>query len=433
MFQIENEYGYYGNNKKYLKALNDMMRENGAVVPFITSDGPWGEALESGMLTGEGVLATANFGSKPEENFLKLKNIIGSRPLMCMEFWVGWFDAWGDESHHIRDFEEVANSLDMILKAGHVNIYMFQGGTNFGFMNGSNNYDKLMPDVTSYDYDAVLTESGDITPKYNALKTVIAKYTAIPEVKFTTVIEKVSYGKVQVKEKVSLFNTLGKLATPIISDTTLPMEKLDQNYGYVLYRSNLGRGRKVEGFRLLGANDRAIVYVNENHFLCQYDLELGNPVEITLDKEQDNIMDILVENMGRVNFGEKLDYQRKGINQGVVVDKHFHSGWEHYGLPLDNIEKVDYTLGYKVGVPGFYRFEFQVNKLGDTFLNFDGWGKGCIFVNDFNIGRFWEIGPQKALYIPAPLLKLGKNEIVIFETEGKATQYISLNDVSELQ
>nr|WP_312888276.1 beta-galactosidase [Clostridium bowmanii] len=431
MMQIENEYGYYGNNKKYLQAINDMMRKFGAVVPFVTSDGPWGEALESGKLDAN-VLATANFGSKPEVALPKLKSIIGNRPLMCMEFWVGWFDAWGDEKHHARDVSDTAKDLDKILSEGHVNIYMFHGGTNFGFMNGSNNYEKLTPDVTSYDYDAVLTEWGDITPKYEAFKKVISKYVEIPEVIFSTSIKKISYGKLRVMKKVSLFNTLDNISTPKYRDDTLPMEKLGQSYGYILYRCNVGAGRNVDTFRLLGAHDRAKVYVNGKNVLTQYDRELGAPAKIVFDKKEDNSLHILVENMGRVNFGEKLNYQHKGIVDGVIIDTHAHSGWNHYTLPLDNIENVNYNGVYEEGTPGFYKFELQVETIGDTFLRFDGWGKGCIFVNGFNIGRFWELGPQKSLYIPGPCLKIGENEIVIFETEGKVAEFITLENTPEL-
>ncbi|MGV8980687.1 glycoside hydrolase family 35 protein [Clostridium sp.] len=431
MMQIENEYGYYGNNKKYLQAINDMMRKFGALVPFVTSDGPWGEALESGRLDSE-VLATANFGSKPEVAFPKLKSIIGNRPLMCMEFWVGWFDAWGDEKHHTRSIPDAAKDLDEILSNGHVNIYMFHGGSNFGFMNGSNNYEKLTPDVTSYDYDAVLTEWGDITPKYEAFKKVISKYVEIPEVIFSTSIKKISYGKLYVVEKVSLFNTLDNISTPQYSEDTLPMEKLGQSYGYILYRSNVGPGRTVDSFRLLGAHDRALVYVNGKNVLTQYDRELGSPTKLVFDKKEDNSLDILVENMGRVNFGEKLNYQHKGIVDGVIIDTHAHSGWNHYTLPLNNIEDVNYNGGYEESTPGFYKFELEIKIVGDTFLRFDGWGKGCIFVNGFNIGRFWELGPQKSLYVPGPCLKIGKNEIIIFESEGKVSEFITLENTPDL-
>jgi beta-galactosidase len=431
MMQIENEYGYYGNDKKYLQCLKDMMRKYGAVVPFVTSDGTWGEALESGMMNSNEVLPTANFGSKAEEHFEKLRAVINEGPLMCMEFWDGWFTPWGGKAGK-RDPKETAEEADKVLKDGHINFYMFHGGTNFGFMNGANKYGKLEPDVTSYDYDAPLSECGDITPKYEECRKVIAKYAPIPEVEFSTKIEKIGYGKIKLKEKVSLFNTLETISSVQYYDHTQPMEKLGQSYGYILYRSNIGRGRKAENFRLLGANDRAKVYVNQKEVLTQYDEELGKPLELIFDNKENNMMDILVENMGRVNFGENLSQQRKGICYGVMVDKHAHANWGHYALPLDNIDKVDFNAGYKTGVPAFYKFELEVEKLGDTFLRLDGWGKGCVFVNNFNIGRFWEIGPQGTLYIPAPLLKRGKNDIVVFETEGKATDCINFVDAPDL-
>lgn len=430
MMQIENEYGYYGNDKNYLGRLKDIMTRCGTVVPFVTSDGPWGEALNSGMLVEENILPTANFGSNPKEHFPKLKAIIGDRPLMCMEFWIGWFDDWGNE-HHVRECSEVSDDLDQILKEGHVNIYMFHGGTNFGFMNGSNYQEKLTPDTTSYDYDALLTECGDITPKYEEFKKVISKYREIPEVKFSTEINKIAYGKIPLVNSVSLFNTLDKISTPVHSQYTLPMEKLGQNYGYILYRAKVKTTSKQQKFKILGGSDRANVYVNEKHMLTQYDKELGVLSDIVFDSEN-NKLDILMENMGRVNFGEKLNYQRKGIVDGVLLDTHAHAGFNHYCLPLDNIEQVDFKADYKQNTPAFYKFEFEASILGDTFIRFDGWGKGCAFVNGFNIGRFWEIGPQKSLYIPAPLLKMGKNVIIIFETEGKWSEYLTLEDAPDL-
>lgn len=430
MMQIENEYGYYGNDKKYLECLKDIMTRCGTVVPLVTSDGPWGESLESGMIVDDNVLPTANFGSSPKEHFPKLKAIIGDRPLMCMEFWIGWFDDWGSE-HHVRDCSEVSDDLDKILSEGHVNIYMFHGGTNFGFMNGSNYQEKLTPDTTSYDYDALLTEWGDITPKYEAFKKVISKYRKVPEVKFSTEIKKIAYGKISLVESVSLFNTLDKISTPVHLQYTLPMEKLGQNYGYILYRAKVKTSCMKQKFKILGGSDRAKVYVNEKHVLTQYDKELDVLSDILFSSE-DNKLDILMENMGRVNFGEKLNYQSKGIVDGVLLDTHAHSGWNHYCLPLDNIEQVDFKAEYKQNTPAFYKFEFEASVLGDTFLRFDGWGKGCAFVNGFNIGRFWEIGPQRSLYIPAPLLKVGKNVIIIFETEGKWSEYLTLENVPDL-
>ena len=150
--------------------------------------------------------------------------------------------------------------------------------------------------------------------------------------------------------------------------------------------------------------------------------------ELNLPAEKNARLDILMENMGRVNFGPYMERQRKGIDQCVQINGHMHNHWAQYPLPLDNVDKVDFGREYLPGTPAFYRFVFNAEEIGDTFLDFEGWGKGCAFVNGFNIGRFWEIGPQKRLYIPGPLLREGENEIILFETEGKAPGTIVLRD-----
>ena len=426
LMQIENEYGYFGDDKSYLNKLSQIMRENGAVVPFVTSDGPWGDALEAGN-AGKNVLPTANFGSKSESQLETLSKYTNGGPLMCMEFWVGWFDSWGRKDHGKSNLEENISDLEKILKLGHVNIYMFHGGTNFGFMNGSNYYDELTPTITSYDYDAVLTESGDITHKYNEFKKVISKYNKVEDIEFSTEIRKCDYGKIGVTNKVSLFNVLKDISIPQFNTNTLSMEMLGQNYGYVLYKSKISNVENIEKFRLLGANDRANIFINEEHVITRYDKELVEECSFRANNKEENTIEILVENMGRVNFGPKLNHQRKGIDDGVIVNGHYHFGWEHYSLPLDNLDKIDFSKEYVCGTPAFYKFEFEINEIGDTFLDFTGWGKGCAFINGFNIGRYWERGPQKALYIPGPLLNRGKNELILFETEGISCDSITLN------
>lgn len=423
--QIENEYGYFGDDKTYLNKLAEIMKENGTVVPLVTSDGPWGNALEAGN-AGNDVLSTANFGSKALDQFNILSKHTNGGPLMCMEFWVGWFDNWGRKDHGRSNLEENAQDLEQILKLGHLNIYMFHGGTNFGFMNGSNYYDELTPTVTSYDYDAVITECGDITPKYNEFKKIISKYNKIDEVRFSTEIKKCEYGKINVSNKVSLFNVLQDISVVQFNTNTLSMEKLDQNYGYVLYKSKVKDVENIEKFRLLGANDRANIFINREHIITRYDKELVQECTLNAKNKEENTIEILVENMGRVNFGPILNHQRKGINDGVIINGHYHFGWEHYSLPLDNLDKLDFSKEYINGTPAFYKFKFEVNEIGDTFLDFTGWGKGCAFINGFNIGRYWKVGPQKTLYIPGPLLKLGENEIILFETEGINSESIVL-------
>lgn len=376
----------------------------------------------------EGVHPTGNFGSKTEERFKVLEQYTNGGPLMCTEFWVGWFDHWGNGGHMRGNLEESVKDLDKMLELGHVNIYMFEGGTNFGFMNGSNYYDELTPDVTSYDYDAVLTEDGQITEKYRRYREVVAKYADIPEVELSTKIVRKAYGELKVGEKVSLFSVLDDISSFTESVQPQSMERLDQSYGYILYRSNLDTEENIEKIRLWQANDRANIFVGQKPVLTLYDLELQKEHELKVEFPKGEELDILVENMGRVNFGPRLQHQRKGIDQCVQINGHMHNNWKQYTLPLDNIEKVDFSKDYVENTPAFYKFNFEVEELGDTFLDFEGWGKGCVFVNGFNIGRFWEIGPQKRLYIPAPLLKKGNNEIIIFETEGKVRETIVLKD-----
>lgn len=430
LMQVENEYGYYANDTGYLEAIRKLMTDGDVEVPLVTSDGPFPESLNAGKL--QGALPTGNFGSRTEERFGTLKKYTDGGPLMCTEFWVGWFDHWGNGGHMRGNLEESVEDLDKMLELGHVNIYMFEGGTNFGFMNGSNYYDELTPDVTSYDYDAVLTEDGQITEKYRRYQKVIGKYTELPNLPLSTKIERKAYGKLEAKGRVSLVSTLGSISEGIPSVYTRPMECLGQNYGYILYRTRLHSEEKLEKIRLWGANDRADILLDDKLILTLYDRELLEERELNLPVEKGARLDILMENMGRVNFGPLMEQQRKGIGQCVQVNGHMHNHWEQYPLPLDNVEKVDFSGEYLPGTPAFYRFSFHAEEAADTFLDFGGWGKGCAFVNGFNIGRFWEIGPQKRLYIPGPLLKQGENEIILFETEGKAAGTIELKDTPDL-
>lgn len=345
---------------------------------------------------------------------------------MCMEFWIGWFDYWGSGRHATGSLEEAAENLDKILSMGHVNLYMFQGGTNFGFMNGANYADCLTPDVTSYDYDAVLTEDGLLTEKYRRFREIIGKYRKIPEVTLSPAVPRMACGRVEVSEKVSLFSVLEDLSAPVPGVSPRSMERLGQNYGYILYRTSLGTEERLQRLRLWKANDRVQVFVDGVPAATLYDRELLEERELDISFSKGASMDILVENMGRVNYGPRLEDQRKGIDGGVTVNGHWHSHWLHYPLPLDNLDRLDFTKEYREGLPGFYRFVFQVEEPGDTFLDFSGWGKGCAFLNGFHLGRFWELGPQRRLYIPAPLLKAGRNELILFETEGKTGDAVCL-------
>lgn len=432
LVQIENEYGYYGDDTAYLEFLRDTMRRLGITVPFVTSDGPWGKSFEAGQV--EGALATGNFGSGVKAQFQSMKpRMQMPGPLMCMEFWVGWFDAWGNEKHAVSDLEQNKKDLDDLMQLGNVNFYMYQGGTNFGFMNGSN-WGAPTADVTSYDYDGILTEDGQITEKYLAFQEIIARYREVSPIPLTTTIKRKEYGKIQLGRKTDLFAVLDKIAVPKSSLYPLSMEEAEQNTGYILYRMQMNPKETVDEIRLEGAADRAQGFVNGLWQFTAFGENLGEKFDFT-EKNMGATVDILVENTGRVNFGTGLEEQRKGITKSVRINDHRHFGYEIYTLPLEKeqVEKIDFDAGYQEGVPAFYEFVFEAEEEADTFLDFEGFGKGCVFVNGFNLGRFWEIGPQKRLFLPAPLLKKGRNTIILFETEGKAAESILLAQKPKLQ
>lgn len=425
LVQIENEYGYYGNDTAYLEFLRDTMRELGITVPFVTSDGPWNESgFRAGMV--DGALPTANFGSETEWQFGVMRRILGEgRPLMCMEFWNGWFDAWGEE-HHTTEPEKVAKELDTLLRLGHLNFYMLEGGTSFGFMSGKNNGCKTC-DVTSYDYDAPLTEDGRITEKYRLCKEVIARYKTIEEVPLSTKISRKAYGKLVCNGKTDLFSVLDDVSEPVHSLHPLTMEEIDQNYGYILYRMTFKHPEPVREIALEGAADRVQGFLDGVPAFTAFAEQIGDTFQPE-GKEPVQVMDLLCENMSRENFGTGLEHQRKGISDGIRVNGHRQYGFDIYPLPLseEQLERIPFNRKYTGTGPAFYRFEFEAEEQADTFLNLTGFGKGCAFVNGFHLGRFWELGPQKRLYLPGPLLKKGKNTILIFETEGKAADCIHL-------
>lgn len=431
LMQVENEYGSYANDKAYLRQIAQLMIDNGAEVPFVTSDGPWDDMLVNGTLP-DIALPTINCGSDIKKWFHTLREFHGEKkPLMVMEFWIGWFDAWGDDHHHTTSVEAATKELRDVLAEGSVNIYMFHGGTNFGFTAGANYYEKLAPDVTSYDYDALLTEWGDTTPKYEAFQKVISEYVDLPQFELSTKILKKAYGSVKAGERVALFQTLDRLATPVHSAYPLPMEELNQGTGYIYYRSNLGGPRMIKDFRLISVMDRVNLFINGQPLMTLYDQEIPEKQAFQLTAAT-NELGVLVENLGRVNYSVKMNHQHKGIKDGVIVNGAFQSEWDIYSLPMDNLDQIDFTGEYVAGQPSFTRFELKIAEVGDTFLALPGWGKGFVTINGFNLGRFWEVGPQKRLYVPAPVLNTGVNEIIVFESEGKVGETIEFSDQPDL-
>ena len=307
MLQCENEYGYYGDDKEYLKYLRDSYIKKGINVPLFTSDGTGMEHLLDGSI--EGCLPTLNFGSKVEEHFRTFNTLFPDKPKMCMEMWDGWFDAWGDEKHHTTSPEDYAQVVDDMLKIGSLNMYMFIGGTNFGFTSGANHYEKFAPDVTSYDYDALLTECGDITPKYLAVRKVIQKYTDVTLPEIPPNREKKAYGKFNLNEKAGFFANLDNLSSPIQSDIPRCMEEYGTGYGYIAYRTVLNRDYNGTALSFESLGDRAQIYINDTLAGIVY---INDSLKITINAKKGDVLTVLCENMGRANFGTKM-MRKKGI------------------------------------------------------------------------------------------------------------------------
>jgi beta-galactosidase len=424
--QVENEYGGFGNDQEYLQYLADGLRNRGVDVFLFTSDGPYDHHMQGGSLPN--LHKTANFAYRARPAFAKLRQYQPDGPLMVTEFWSGWFDHWG-EFHHISMGGLPTSllsqwTLDKILASGaSVNFYMFHGGTNFGFMNGANRFPwtGYLPDVTSYDYDAPLDEAGDASHKFliygNQLRHHIP---GLPPLIILQPVRKRAFGPVQLTERLSLFDALGEKH---LRPTPEPMEAFDQAYGFILYRTQVSGPRPAAPLEILELHDRAQVFLN------------GQPtgiLEREFPKRKLSItipaggatLDILVENMGRVNFGLDL-LDRKGITSGVALGKQFLFGWEIYPLPLDDLSALNFVpfdrfeAMPRTSVPGFWRGAFPVDDPADTFLALPGWTKGVVWVNGFNLGRYWRRGPQQTLYVPAPLLRKGRNEIVVLELHGQ--------------
>jgi beta-galactosidase len=443
--QVENEYGSYGCDKDYLRYLEELTRAQDIDVLLFTSDGPTDSMLQGGTLPH--LLKVANFGSNAERGFAKLREYQPEGPLMCGEFWNGWFDHWGTK-HHTRAADDAAAVLDAILAQGaSVNIYMFHGGTNFGFMNGANHHgEEYLPTVNSYDYDAPLSESGDPTPKFYAFQAVLAKYadvtaqpvpalpavTAQPAPALPAVVLKKAYGVVALNEVALLFSNLTTLSKPVHRPTPEPMEMLGQSYGFILYRTSVSGPREAATLSLQDVHDRALVFLDgEYKGVVAGDKKSDISLELCSGPHQ---LDILVENMGRINYGPWL-HDRKGITHGVRLDRQFLHGWTIYPLPLDDFSNVEFkslaTTGSPI-CPAFYRGEFVVDEPTDTFIALPGWTKGVCWLNGFNLGRYWERGPQKTLYVPGPLLRNGQNEVMLFELHDVRQNSIEFREQPDL-
>lgn len=416
MVQVENEYGSFGKDHAYMEQVRGMLVDAGFTKSQLyTADGA-GE-LANGSLPDLPVginFGGANSGAAKRE-FATLKKFRPSGPYFNSEYWTGWFDHWGGKHASTNAANEVAN-MDWMLKQGYsVSIYMFHGGTSFGWMNGANSNGKnYEPDVTSYDYDAPLDESGRPTSKFNAFREMIAKDTGTTSPAIPAVAPTMKIAEFKLEETVSLWKVLPAASR---SEKVQAMEDLGQAYGYILYRTQIKDA--VKGDLVLdGLHDYAQIYLDGKQ-VGTLDRRLGQkklPLAVTGAGAQ---LDVLVENTGRINFNIVLRHERKGIVGGVSLAGKPLSGWEIYPLPMEQPSKLPFSRTTCEG-PCFYRATFQVDAPADTFLDTSAFTKGQVWLNGQALGRVWNIGPQKTLYVPGPWLHKGENEVVVFDLNGNS-------------
>jgi len=409
--QVENEYGSFGSDHAYMEQIHQALIDAGFTKSLLyTADGA--DELSNGSLPE--LLAVINFGpGEAKGEFAKLHKLRPGGPFMSGEYWAGWFDHWGEE-HHTTDPHAQADEFAWMLAQGYsVSLYMFHGGTSFGWMNGAN-YDnkKYEPDVTSYDYDAPLDESGRPTPKYAMFREAIAKATGVTPPPVPAVEPTIAVPAFHLDAAASLWPALPK---PVESPEPLSMEDLDQAYGYILYRTVIDA--PIRGDLVLDElHDYARIYVN-GALIGSLDRRLGqNRLAVDL-KEPHTRLDILVENSGRINFSTELRGERKGITKQVTLASKPLTGWQIFSLPMQNTRQLSYGNVDCTG-PCFYRGSFNLDKVGDTFLATESFSKGFVWVNGHELGRIWSIGPQKALFLPGAWLRQGSNDVVVFDLDG---------------
>ena len=438
MIQCENEFGSYVSQRKdipleehraYNAKIKQQLADAGFDVPLFTSDGSW---LFEGGCT-EGALPTAN-GESNVENLKKVVNQYheGKGPYMVAEFYPGWLSHWAEPFPQVNASGIARQTETYLQNDVSFNFYMVHGGTNFGFTSGAN-YDKkrdIQPDMTSYDYDAPISEAGWVTPKYDSIRTVIKKYVKYDVPEPPTPIAVIEIPSIKL-DKVANVLDYAESLDPVTNDVPMTFEQLNQGYGYVLYARHFTQ--PISGMlEIPGLRDYAVVYVDGekvgvlNRNTQTYSMGIDVPFNATLQ--------ILVENMGRINYGSQIVENTKGIVSPVIIaGQEITGGWNMYSLPMNRMpDSKQFEKNMQVNsdvqnakmkdLPVIYEGSFTLNETGDTFVDMETWGKGIVFVNGKNLGRYWNVGPQQTLYLPGVWLKKGENRIVVFEQLNETPQ-----------
>ena len=413
MAQVENEYGFFGTDAGYMAEIKKALVDAGFDVPLFACNPP--DLMKNGLLTN--LFQAGNFGSDVANNFTKVRKIQKTGPLICSEFYPGWFDTWG-QPHHLGKPENYLPNLKLMLDMGaSFSIYMAHGGTTFGLWSGCDR--PFKPDTSSYDYDAPISEAGWATPKFFQTRELFAKYLlpgeTMPEPPAPKPV--VSFAPVALNEVAPIFVNL---PAAIKDKTPRSMEAYDQGYGCILYRTKIPAGATTT-LEAAAIHDFGYVFLDGKRVGI---LDRRSPnAKIPLPaREKDSRLDILVEPMGRINFGTEMA-DHKGLIAPVKLGGEVLQGWEIFNLPLDAkmLAGLKFTGEKSVShPPAFWRGTFNLEKAGDTFLDLRGWGKGDLWVNGHCLGRYWNIGPSQTAYAPGCWLRAGANEIVILDLSGPA-------------
>jgi beta-galactosidase len=414
--QIENEYGSFGNDHIYMLDMKQALIDSGFTKAVLYSeDGP--VQVANGSL--QDILVGLSFGTGDSKQAARyFRRTHANQLIFNSEYWVGWFDHWGAK-HGTRDSREEADEIAWILQqGGSINLYMEEGGTSSGWMNGANsNGENYEPDTTSYDYDAPLDESGRPREKYFLFRSAIAKAMNRTAPPVPHSVSPIALASITFGRGVSLWKTLPQ---PVLSEQPLSMEDLGQAYGYILYRTNIfSPGDAI--LKVTDVHSFAQIYV-DGKLAGTLDRRFGQST-LPLHLVRESQLDILVENTGRLNYGKKMNGERAGITKEVLLNDLPITHWLIYSLPLDLPNLLTFTNTPCTGAC-FFRATLHVAVPGDTFLDTSELGKGQLWINGHNLGRFWNVGPQQTLYVPGPWLHKGANDIVIFDLMGKSGRNI---------
>lgn len=437
MVQVENEYGAYAADKEYISAIRDTVRAAGFTdVQLFQCD--WTSTFEYNAL--DDLLWTMNFGTGAniDDQFSRLKVVRPDSPLMCSEFWSGWFDHWG-RKHETRDGKVMVEGLNEMLEKGiSFSLYMAHGGTTFGWWGGANNppYSAM---CSSYDYDAPISEAGWTTDKYFAIRDMMKKHLDAGQ-KLTDIPEAIPVMDIPAIQFTKCAPLITNLPSPRKSENIHPMEKFDQGWGSIIYRTCIPHDVQAGTIlKITEQHDWTQVFA-DGKLLARLDRRKGEQEVLLPELKKGTQIDLLVEAMGRVNFGQSI-HDRKGITEKVelVAENNIHTlkEWTVFNIPVYydfvstrnfkdmETHKAEILTTGDIAVPAYYRATFTLDKVADSFLNMESWGKGMVWVNGHAIGRFWEIGPQQTLYMPGCWLRKGENEIIVLDIKGPRNPVIT--------